>query len=321
MPPLLVIPALPRSADPVQGSLPALPALSELLRLSDAQLADSSWRSGLLRDLGAGTGRLPEAVVAAAALPIAPGSHVCLAAPVHAVAGLHRVHLHSSGILPLAAEERADLTDAFTAQFGADLRLHDAGNQWLLEAPCASRADDTDPLGWAGAPLERLPASSPEQRLLRRLGAEIEMWLADHPVNGLRRRRGQLPVNLLWMWGGGVVTERAGLPALAPARVHGPAGDAWLAGCASLAGGALLPLPIWRSDAPERDVVVLPDATDAAHLLAWESQWFAPALEDLRAGRLAMLELRVGCRLHRVRHGRIRRFLRRTRPWWQAAEA
>jgi hypothetical protein len=322
MPPLLVIPALPRPADPAPGSVPTLPALTELLRLSDASAADSSWRSGLLRDLGAGAGSAAEAVVAAAALAIAPGSRVCLAAPVHAVAGLHRVHLHAAGILALAADERSALADGFTAQFGADLRLHEAGNQWLLEAPCAGTADETDPLEWAGAPLERRPANSPEQRLLRRLGAEIEMWLADHPVNALRRKRGQVPVNLLWMWGGGVVTQRAGLAELPPVRVHGPADDPWLAGCARLAGGPLLPLPAsWPGIAPGRDVVVLPGASDAGHLQAWESQWFAPALQDLRAGRFPMLELRVGCRLHRVRQGRIRRLLRRTRPWWQAAGA
>lgn len=319
---MLVIPALPRSADPSRNSLPALPALSELLRLSDAASADSGWRTGLLRDLGARDGAAPEAVVAAAALGIAHGSHVCLAAPVHAVAGLHRVHLHASGILGLAAQERAALADGFTAQFGADLRLHDAGNQWLLEAPCASAADETDPLEWAGAPLERRPASSPAQRLLRRLGTEIEMWLADHPVNAQRRRRGHVPVNLLWMWGGGVVKPAAGLPALSPVRLHGAPDDAWLAGCAVLAGGAVLPLPArWPGVAPARDVMVLPGATDAGHLLAWESQWFAPALEDLRAGRFPVLELRVGCHLHRVRDGRIRRFVRRARPWWQAAQA
>ncbi len=37
---------------------------------------------------------------------------------------------------------------------------------------------------------------------LRRLGAEIEMWLHEHPLNQQRRTgRGQLPVTTLWFWG------------------------------------------------------------------------------------------------------------------------
>jgi hypothetical protein len=40
---------------------------------------------------------------------------------------------------------------------------------------------------------------------LRRLGAEIEMWLHDHPINDARRRRGELPVTSLWLWGAGAV--------------------------------------------------------------------------------------------------------------------
>ena len=109
MSPLLVMPALPRTADVAHEALPALPALCELLRLADASGPDPGWRAGLLRDLGAGPQVFPEAVIAASALQIDPASAVCLVAPVHAVAGMHRVHLHAAGILQLAAEERSAL--------------------------------------------------------------------------------------------------------------------------------------------------------------------------------------------------------------------
>jgi hypothetical protein len=234
---------------------------------------------------------------------------------------MHRVHLHAAGILPLSAQDRSALAEGFAAQFGPELRLHDAGNQWVLEAAFANAADDSDPLDWAGAPLERRPANSPDQRLLRRLGAEIEMWLADLPVNGRRRSRGQLTVNLMWMWGGGVMPASGAMPVLPAVRVHGPTDDAWLAGCARLAGSALAPLSAgWREAGATRSVVVLPVATDATRLLAWESDWFVPALDDLQSGRLQALRLRVGRRLHRVRCGRIRQLLRRRRPWWQAVD-
>jgi hypothetical protein len=320
MSPLLVMPALPRTADVAHEALPALPALCELLRLADASGPDSSWRAGLLRDLGAGPQVFPEAVIAASALQIDPARAVCLVAPVHAVAGMHRVHLHAAGILHLAAEERSALSEGFAAQFGPDLRLHDAGNQWLLEAPCAMAADDTDPLDWAGAPLERRPASSPEQRLLRRLGTEIEMWLASLPAGARRSGPGHLPVNLFWMWGGGVMPARGQLPELPAVRIHGPVDDPWLAGCARLAGVCAAPLPAaWPGADGAGRVMVLPTARDASHLLALEAEWFQPALDALRAGRMQTLRLRLGRRLQTVRCGAIRRLLRRRRSWWQAA--
>lgn len=323
MPPLLVIPTLPRAAQIAGEALPELPALAELLRLADVTDADAGWRRGLLRYLGADADAdLPEAVVAASALGIPAGSSVCLAAPVHAVAGLHRVHLHAAGILELPEDERQALAEGFIAQFGPDLRLHAAGSQWLLEAGCAVSADDTDPAEWIGAPLERQPAGSPAQRQLRRLGAEIEMWLAELPVNDRRRRRGQLPVNLLWLWGGGVVRARQALPAAPAMQVFGDASDPWLAGFATLGGGAVRPLPAgWSGVDAGSAVVVLHSGAGLPGIQAWESAWFAPALEDLRAGRIPSLDLRVGRRLHRVRNGALRRLLRRRQPWWQAVGA
>jgi hypothetical protein len=325
MPPLLVIPALPRTAGAEREALPALPALpvlSELLRLADVAGPDADWRSGMLRDLGAGNARVPEAVVAAAALQVPAGRGVCLATPAHAVAGLHRVHLHAAGVLSLAPDEREELAREFRSQFGPDPCLRGAGNQWLLESDCASAADETDPADWLGAPLERRPASSPAQRLLRRLGTEVEMWLADLPLNERRRSRRQLPVNLLWMWGGGQMPVAGAMPALRAVRLYGSADDAWLAGCAALCGGAVLPLPAdWSGIDAAGSAVVLPAAADERQLVARESDWFEPALRDLRAGRIQSLRLRVGQHLHHVRPGRIRGLLRRRRPWWQAVGA
>jgi hypothetical protein len=322
MPPLLVIPAMPGSADATRQALPKLPALCELLRLSDPAEADADWRSGMLRDLDPAHPAVPEAVIAAAALDLPAGAGVCIAAPVHAVVGLHRVHLHHAGILRMPAEQMWTLAEQFASQFGPQVRLHGAGSQWLLEGACAPCARDTDPVQWLGAPLERQPASSAEQRLMRRLGAEIEMWLADLPLNASRRNRGQLPVNLMWMWGGGTTLARNQLPALPAVPVHGPADDAWLAGFAALAGGAVLPMPAaWGAMDAARSVMVLPAAMDAGQLAAWDADWFAPALADLRAGKIASLDLRIGPRRHRVLSGRFRRLLRRPRPWWQQVDA
>jgi hypothetical protein len=241
MPPLLVIPALPQTMAATH-ELPALPALCELLRLSDSPTTAENWRSGLLTDLGAPPLHVPESVIAAVAAGISAGRSICLATPVHAIAGMHRVHLHT-GIVRLREDERVAMQADFAVQFGAELRLHSVGEQWLLEGPFANEADESDPAEWFGAPLERRLARSPEQRRLRRLGAEMEMWLAALPLNAQRQRQGRLAVNLLWVWGGGVARERSAIPALAAVQIFGATDDAWLAGCAALTGKRLAALP------------------------------------------------------------------------------
>lgn len=46
----------------------------------------------------------------------------------------------------------------------------------------------------------------------RRLSSEIEMALHDHAVNLERQNQGLLPVNALWIWGGGNAPERETVP-------------------------------------------------------------------------------------------------------------
>jgi len=326
MPPLLVIAGLPDLSPALGPQLPELPALNELLRLGDTRAVDADWRSGLLRDLGDNAlGAEAPAAVAAAALPLPQGAAVCLATPVHAVAGLSRVHLHAAGVLRLDAAHGAAFAAAFAAQFGDELHLHAVGDGWLVEAACAAAANDDDPLDLIGMPLERSAARSPEQRQLRRFGAEIEMWLAGLPLNDERVRRGELPVNLLWLWGGGRVRIAAAPRRHSPLRLHAAGNDAWMAGCAALCGAELLPLPdTWDAVPQAQEAVIILQAnalTEAGQWQRWDEQWFAPLLRDLRARRIEALRLRCGRRALHVR----RRFWsapwRRGRRWWRAATA
>ncbi len=331
MSPLLVIAGLPDLPPDSRVELPALPALEELLRLGDCGAAAADWRSGMLRDLGADAlGDEAPAVIAAAALRLPAGAAVCLAAPVHAVAGLSRVHLHAAGSLRLDVQQGAEFAAAFTAQFGAELRLHPLAGGWVLEGACAAAAHDEDPLTLLGMPLERSAAKSPEERQLRRLGAEIEMWLAALPLNEARKRRGELPVNLLWLWGGGRVGADKPFQPRPALRLQTNAGDPWLAGCATLFGATVESLPesgmsllrardIAGREAAVREAIVLQaGGTDGAQLQRWDEQWFAPLLDDLRAGRIDALTLRLGRRAWRVQRRLWSAPWRRRQSWWQA---
>jgi len=326
MSPSLVIAGLPDLSPAADSRLPELPALSELLRLGDARGVDPDWRSGLLRDLGREElGAEAPAAIAAAALSLPPGAGVCMATPVHAVAGMSRVHLHASGELRLDAAQGAALMAAFATQFGDELRLHAVAGGWLAEGACAAAADDDDPLNLVGMPLQRSAACSPQQRQLRRLGTEIEMWLAALPLNDERVRRGELPVNLLWLWGGGRVRITPAQRPYSSLSLHASVEDAWLAGCAALCGFTVLPLPqTWDAMPQAHEAIIVLQAsasTDAGQLQRWDEQWFAPALRDLRGRRIAALRLRCGRRAWHVRRRPWSAPWRRARQWWQAASA
>jgi hypothetical protein len=168
--------------------------------------------------------------------------------------------------------------------------------------------------------LARAPARDADERALRRLGAEAEMWLQDHPLNAARQARGQLPINSLWFWGG------AGSAAQPPAPGHALRGvwvagepDAWLAGLAGHCAAPLSPAHAWPLPEPAADtlLVLLPPCGVAStgYWQELEAHWFAPLATALRRGELGALRLQIGASAWRLPAAAPLRWLRRRRPW------
>lgn len=128
-----------------------------------------------------------------------------------------------------------------------------------------------------------LPVGPSAARVMR-LVNDAQIILHDHPVNQARERRGDMPINSIWLWGGGempkagrrfrqVLAEQT--EALALAR---------------LSGSDSAPCPARLRDMPRADstLLVLPEfpahatAADAARL---DGEWFMPLLQGLRIGR------------------------------------
>lgn len=323
-------PRLPEAADVAAAAPPELPSLTQLLRRA-RRLADATdWRAGAFASLG-GDERTEAASVAAAALPSRAGDALCFAAPLHVVAGISRVHLSPGGNPAFESGEEQAFLHTFNAEFGGpDIAMHAVapGGGWLLLAPFAAAARDRPPEELAGDALAREVATDADQRELRRFGAEVEMWLAAHALNRARERRGQSPLNTLWLWGG--------TRAAAPAPLHdtsivasAAAGDAWLWGVASLAGTSWQQVTHWkqlmqlvREDPASAGslalVVLAPDAAGASRPY-WqdlEHRWFAPALQDVTAGAVADVRLQLGRSSWQLRGQRWLRWPTR-RSWWQ----
>jgi hypothetical protein len=308
-------------------AIPELPVLSAMLhgarRLRDA----ADWRSGVLESLAMPDAGQNIAKVAACALPsLAPGAGICLALPVHVVAGTSRMFMAAPETFELDAVRREELRQAFNAEFGStDLHLHAVGSGWLLQAPFAAAASDGSPDSLRGAALAREPAVSATARSLRRLGAEVEMWLAALPLNAARESRGEAPINCIWFWNG-AITRGMSAPGHAPGALFtNREPDAWMAGLASLCGLQFRQASAWQEvrDTPGAVVILQPPLLrDAvAPLQAWESAWLDPVTHDLASRRLLELRLQIGRSTWQLPAPRLARWLRSKQPWWQMVRA
>ena len=297
------VPAAGGAAD-ARATLPRLPALEHwLARAHDRRWPTRLARLAAARGLGAARGRrAPARAAAAAALrPQARASIGWLATPVHLVAGLDTVRLHPAGLLRLqrgAAAHAGRGLRARVRRLGLAAACHWRRARTAAggPVPLARSAQPTIRRAVLGAdPRAGLPRGA-GARDLRRLGAEIEMWLHQHPVNRARAARRELPrQRWLWLWGGAARQARAasgrGTAAAAQQRLVLYADDlfapAWLSRRAApqplperwhgpmRAGSAMLRGR--RAAAPRRDC--------AARLRALERDWFAPALAALARRR------------------------------------
>ena len=264
------------------------------------------------------------------------GVPVWFATPVHLVAGLDTVRVHPAGLLQFSGEEQRALERDFMQVFvGSGWSLHATGRRELLLAGGAglkaAAVRSHDPALWLGAdPRDGLPAGH-GANALRQLGAEMEMWLHEHPVNQARHARGALSANALWVWGGGalpITIDRSAEPK-APGAAVAWANDLFVDGLAQLEGYTLEALPErWPQSTPRHrlgpaDLLVvceLDAEPGESALQVLERNWIAPALEQWRGGQWRSATLLAGARavtLARRPFQSLWRRWRRPRPWWE----
>jgi hypothetical protein len=309
-------------------ALPRLPGLECVLRHARRDAARQDWRAFIATLAGREDllGRPPAAVVAAAHGLEQP-ERAWFATPVHLQPGLDHLRLHPAGVLRPDEPELRDLAAGFAAAFaGEGVRLHPVERGFLLLGLEPTDAATEDPARYLGADLRGAPARGPGAARLRRLGAEIEMWL--HARGSPPAGRG-LPINALWVWGGG---RTASLPGdwrgTGVPRWQAHAEDAYAAALWRLAGRAVT--------APPADLASFAglDGTgrDAAHLVCLHAlaerpgdnplarldrDWLQPGVEALRAGRLQSFAVQVGAYQHHLTRSRLWGPWRRRRPWWE----
>ena len=315
------------------ASLPRLPGFEAALQWGHQTRRGADWRAYLAQRAGRPElAALPPAQVAAAALDLPGEANPWFARPVHLAAGMDHLRLHRHGLLWLSPEELDALVSGFAAAFqGSGLALRPLFGGLLLTGLAARDVVTRDPAVFLGADVGSAPASGPQSAELRRVGAEIEMWLHGQALNSAREKRGQLSVNALWLWGGGPASMPAGglrQPLASLPRVY--ADDAYVAGLWHASGGETQTVPAdlmallgdaeWRdSQAPA--LVVLSAAARSlrdAPLPRLDGSWLAPAMQALRSGQLSRLTVFCGGLQVSVTGLSRWRVWRRARPWWAA---
>jgi hypothetical protein len=330
---VLVLSDLYLSQETPDRELPAgvtLPGLQQVARFGTRTQPPAGWRPWLSRWLTGAAGGAT-ATVAAAALPafqqaassLAMSSVAWLATPMHLIAGMTSVHVDRRSILRLDAADQQTIATDFQRVFhdsGFHLQPLEAGD-FLMLGPEMSPADAEEPARAMGAGMAQQAGTSPA---LRKLGAEIEMWLHDHPINDTRRRRGEQPVTTLWLWGGGPVADAGGAdaggtsapttPNPAPNSSRAPASgvdvrpsatdvafgrDSYVQGLWAIRGGEVSPLPqqltdIFSYPLAARAVLVIeiglmlqsnPNWTFFEAMADIDRRFIAPAVEALNDGQ------------------------------------
>jgi hypothetical protein len=73
----------------------------------------------------------------------------------------------------------------------------------------------------------------------------------------------------------------------------------------------------FKGEKSDSGVIVASDAPGSARWHDMESRWLKPAAAQLRAGTLARVDLSADDRCFTVNAHAIRRFWRRSKPWWE----
>lgn len=209
--------------------------------------------------------------------------------PVHLRVMRDRIVLTDTSALELSQPEADALAATITQHFGDALRpLPLNPKRWYVRYARPPRLTTTPVSVATGRAIEPLLPQGDDAMACRAQLNELQMLLHDHPVNQAREARGELPVNSLWLWGGGKQ------PAVPETRmpVYACEDDARALG--AFCGSHVHPLPphLEASLLKMPGVMLLdPLARAGANgdAYGWreairllEENWFAPLLEALR---------------------------------------
>lgn len=219
----------------------------------------------------------------------AAGVYWLRADPVHLRVMRDRIVLADPGQLNLSQLEADELSTTIARHFGETLSpipLHP--QRWYLQLAHPPRLTTTSLSVATGRDIDPIQPQGEAAQQYRTLLNELQMLLFTHPVNQAREARGELPVNSVWLWGGGVKPE----PTQAAWSLHANNPESCVLG--RYGGAQVYPMPATfeRSLLQGENVIQLEALTPAGlcgdaygwreALRSMEQDWFVPLLAALR---------------------------------------
>jgi hypothetical protein len=300
-----------------------LPGLEWLLRFARESSPLADWRQWLTGELGLDElNDTPSAQIAARArLSTDDAASAWFATPVQLSARLDHVRLVDRGLLRVVSEDQSAWCADFARHFGADCQLHPGNSRGFLLSGTSLQAATTDPARLLDADIAPALPRGRDSLALRRLGAEIEMWLHAAALNETRERARVPRISALWLWGGGLASDAATPTSTGrgPVALYGD--DPFLAGVAASVSHAThasspASLSAIEGAAPHHVVEFAPMSGEPREALtSLEENWFLPARTALAAGALSSLEVIANDRCFRIAGRAGWRFWRRRRGW------
>jgi hypothetical protein len=279
-----------------------LPNLEWLLRFSDSPELIGDWRRWLLEQ----TGRNLDST--------------WLATPVALEARLDHVRLLDRGLLRLDESERERCREEFARAFGPQYQLLDGGERtFFLSGLPAAAVPTVDPARLLGTEIgPALPKREASE--LRRLWAEIEMWLHGAAFNVQRERAGKRRVVALWLWSAEVAPSPVGRvePERAAAAYYGGDPTIVALGRIDAQPESAVPKQLANIDSDAPHVIVEFSALTGSRqesLEALDAHWFADAKSALATGDIHELDVVANDRRFRIGARPQWKFWRRRRPW------
>lgn len=309
---LLIADLLPPPGFALPVAMPVLDAVLARSRVTVS--AGGTLEDAVLDAFGCDAGAPVAAITALVDLADQPDSGTgktwLRADPVHLAVSRDNIQLFDSHVIKPTAVEMAAIADTFNRYFLQDeLRVcfPDAARGYIEID--ANDVPVTTPI-WAmgnASVFENLPCLSTKSRTNWRTRTnEIQMLLHDHPVNQAREVAGTVPINGLWLWGGGALSGFAiasqhhrVVARLALARGLATAGKC-VVETLPPNGNTLFDVKA-NQPADQSTLVVLHTATREIRAQSRETwpdevaridhDWIAPAVVALAAGKLASLTM------------------------------
>src|SRR6266849_4218699 len=218
--------------------------------------------------------------------------------PVHLRLGRDTLTFADSAAFGVSRAESEALVETLNRHFGPTMLFYPMRPaRWYVRLEKAPDMHTTPPSAAREETIEGNLPSGPDAMRFHALMNEAQMLLHEHPVNAGREARGELALNSIWFWGGGVIDASKARP------FSTVVGDDPLTRGLALAAG--IPARALPKDAgsmlaglgDEGVALVVLDAPRGAqlreHRTALERDWFGPFLAALRSGRIGMLTLHL----------------------------